>query len=406
EYYAEHKNLEVPAAYATEDGYSLGAWVATQRKIYTGKTAGRLSAEQIRRLEGIGMRWQGTQALAWEKNFAEAESYFKEHGDLKVPADFVTGNGCKLGRWLRRQRELYQKMLDSENAGGNKKPRSPNRFPATPKRQSLHAEHIKKLAGIGMVWQTTDSWERRFALAKEYYEEHGNLRMPADYVVEGVWLDRWLREQKARWEAEAPNAENGNKPEEASCKKPEGDLHGIQTGQTSHRQLTQEQKEKLSSIGLTPGVSQAELSWREQYGQAEEFFREHGNLSVPKRYMAGNGKNLGAWLQHQRAGRKNGRLSTWQVGMLDEIGMVWEARDAWEQGIAHAQEYRRENGDLEVPNAYISPDGYRLGKWISNQRCAYAGITKKPLTLEQVQQLEGIGMVWNVGQGRRAKRNA
>ncbi len=399
EYYTAHGNLEVPAAYATPDGYSLGAWVATQRKVYNKKTAGCLSKEQIRRLEMIGMRWQGKQETAWERNFAEAEKYFKEHGNLGVPADYVAESGCRLGRWVRRQRELHKKLAPQSAAWQEKEGQESIHM-----RESVHIQHEKRLAQIGMIWENEDPWERRFALAKEYYEEHGNLRMPADYVVEGVWLDRWLREQKARWEAEAQNAENGNKAEVAPCKTPEGDLHGVQTEQSSRRRLTQEQKEKLSSIGLVPGVSQAELSWREQYGEAEEFFREHGNLFVPKQYIARNGKNLGIWLQRQRTGRRSGALAAWQVMMLDGLGMVWELPDAWEQGFAHAEEYFRANGHLAVPNNFVCADGYRLGKWISNQRCAYGGVLYKGLSKEQTCRLEGIGMIWSARQGRH-KRN-
>lgn len=54
------------------------------------------------------------------------------------------------------------------------------------------------------------------------------------------------------------------------------------------KSLNAEQKEKLISIGLTPEQSRKELSWRQQYGEAEEFYREHGNLCIPKRYIAGN----------------------------------------------------------------------------------------------------------------------
>ncbi len=355
EYYRAHGNLEIPAAYATPDGYSLGAWVMTQRKVYNGKTAGCLSGEQVKRLAAIGMRWQGTQEAAWERNFAEAEKYFKAHGNLEIPATYVSEGGCRLGRWLRRQRELYQKKKDLSCQKGQM--------------------HIKKLSEIGMVWENDDPWERRFALAKQYYLEHGSLKMPTDFVVDGVWLGRWLREQKAALQ---------KADETREAKKP----------------LTKQQEEKLASIGLIPGMSKAELSWREQYGEAEEFYRRHGNLSIPKRYIAKNGKNLSVWLQHQRAGRRNGQLSSWQVTMLDGIGMTWEFEDAWEVGFLHAQEYFRQNGALTVPNQYLCADGYRLGKWISNQRLAYGGGTRKGLREEQVEKLEGIGMVWSAKAGR------
>ncbi len=442
EYYRGHGNLEIPAKYATADGYSLGAWVLTQRKVYAGKTAGCLSEAQVERLSAIGMRWQGTQEVAWERNFAEAESYFKAHGDLDVPADYVTEGGCRLGRWLRRQREVYRKLVGAGKPGegvsvpdmavgsaeghpgaeymekdgaalpeNTAETASINALFSGRERQgnqSVHWKRVQRLTQIGMVWEISGPWERKFELARQYYEEHGNLHMAADYVVEGVWLDRWLREQKARLEEESENAlqtqenlqnpsafldgniEHGNIPEGKRTRK-------------AHIPLTEGQKQKLLSIGLKPGVSQAEISWREQYGEAEEFYRTHGNLSIPKRYTAANGKNLGVWLQHQRANRRNGRLAGWQVHLLDGIGMVWESANAWETGFAHAQEYAQQTGDLEVPNAYVCADGYRLGKWISNQRCAYSGIMKKGLREEQVRRLEKIGMVWSVGQGRRVR---
>ncbi len=370
EYYKAHGHLEIPAAYTTADGHSLGAWVATQRKVYLGRTAGCLSVEQIKRLEEIGMCWQGSQEAAWERNFLEAEKYFKEHGNLAVPADYVTAGGCRLGRWIRRQRES---LLGGQDADENMQILE-NEGEHVANRQSIRAEHRIKLSKIGMVWESGDPWERRFALAEQYYKEHGNLRMPADYVADGVWLDRWLREQKARWE-----------------------------GGSSQNPLTQEQKEKLTSIGLIPGMSQAELSWCEQYGQAKEFYKKHGNLSVPKQYIAGNGKNLGIWLKRQRNGRRNGMLSAWQVTMLDGLGMVWELPDSFEQGLIHAREYFLANGNLAVPNHYICADGYRLGKWISNQRYAYGAVGHRGLTEEQICQLEENGMIWSAKQGRSRK---
>ncbi|MDE7325600.1 MAG: Helicase associated domain protein [Lachnospiraceae bacterium] len=418
EYYKIHGNLEVPAAYITADGYSLGAWVATQRKVYQGRTAGCLSMEQARRLETIGMRWQGVRDAMWERNFCEAEKYFKEHGNLQVPADYVTGGGCRLGRWVRRQREQYRGWVQQNaikekgsDRNGIDTAKSLQENPGTMEngkgtcldteitvmagktrmrasREKLWEERVKKLTQIGMMWETDDAWERRFELAREYYKEHGNLRMAADYIVEGVWLNRWLREQKASWEEEVGRNTKVGKTQGKKAQK---------------KSLTQEQKEKLASIGLAPGqgVSKAELSWREQYGEAKEFYQEHGNLSVPKRYIAGNGKKLGVWLQHQRTNKRNGVLANWQVCLLDGIGMVWEMEDSWEQGFLHAKEYFRLNGHLAVPNNYVCKDGYRLGRWISNQRFAYCSTSGEKLSGERIRQMETIGMVWRAKRGRR-----
>ena len=398
EYFGKYGNLNVPSHYTTPEGYSLGAWITTQRKVFLGKTAGILSETQIKQLDEIGMQWQGIQDIAWERNFLLAENYFMEHGDLKVPADYVTKDGCKLGRWVRRQREKYQNYLEKmqqeelkidgkimekriKREEGEKLAKEAGR-----RKKKSDTERIMRLTKIGMIWEIPDSWEYRFELAKHYYNKHGNLKMPGDYVVEGVWLERWIREQKAKLEEEN---KDGQQEKETSR-------------QASRRLLTKEQKQKLLSIGIKPGESQAELSWWQQYGEAEEFYQRYGNLAVPKRYISGNGKSLKIWLSHQRANRREAKLASWQVRMLDGIGMVWESPDTWEIGFAHAEDYFLQTGNLTVPNAYICEDGYRLGKWISNQRYAYGGIGKRTLSQLQIQRLEAIGMRWSVKQGRQA----
>ena len=132
--------------------------------------------------------------------------------------------------------------------------------------------------------------------------------------------------------------------------------------------------------------------------KCEKFYQKYGNLSIPKRYVGANGKNLGVWLSHQREGKRNGRLAGWQVEMLNRIGMMWEFDDPWETGYKHAKEYFKEYGNLEVPYAYSCKDNYRLGKWISNQRSAYQ--KEQQFSQEQRKRLEEIGMIWSAKPGR------
>lgn len=60
---------------------------------------GILTDEQAEKLDDIGMRWESVRDLAWEKNYSAAKAYYGEHGDLKIPADYVV-NGVWLARWL------------------------------------------------------------------------------------------------------------------------------------------------------------------------------------------------------------------------------------------------------------------------------------------------------------------
>lgn len=82
DYFRDNGNLEVPQRYKTPDGYSLGHWIYTQRKVYSGEQYGKLSEDRIRKLEEIGMQWESMRDLSWNRYYSEAEAYYREHGDL------------------------------------------------------------------------------------------------------------------------------------------------------------------------------------------------------------------------------------------------------------------------------------------------------------------------------------
>ena len=178
-YAHQHGHLNVPAEYREND-ITLGRWIAVQRR---GKRAGRLSEEQILRLEQLGIVWEPFGAQ-WERMYAAAAAYSKEHGDLAVPSSYRTDGGLNLGRWIYRQRETYLKNRRGEKA--------------------CHPDLIRRLECIGMIWDLGDAWETRYELARRYYQEHGNLSVPGDYVVDGVWLGKWLNEQKQVYRGNRP----------------------------------------------------------------------------------------------------------------------------------------------------------------------------------------------------------
>ncbi len=66
-YYEHHGNLNMKRDFKTldgitevENGVALGRWIGTQRYAYTGKTDTKISDEQIRLLEEIGINWMDT----------------------------------------------------------------------------------------------------------------------------------------------------------------------------------------------------------------------------------------------------------------------------------------------------------------------------------------------------------
>ena len=61
------------------------------------------------------------------------------------------------------------------------------------------------LDAVEMQWKKLDSWQHRYELAQEYLQEHGNLLIPAKYkTTGGIWLGRWLYEQKVLLRKQSP----------------------------------------------------------------------------------------------------------------------------------------------------------------------------------------------------------
>ena len=157
-YYEENGNLNIPRSYVTAAGERLGQWVASQQWAYP---KGKLTDEQVERLTRIGMYWGNRNDRQWNEGYQEAKRYFDAHGDLNVPADYVSPNGYNLGNWVKRQRYTRQ---------------NPEKSCAV-----LTEERIAKLDEIGMRWEKADSRPRRLELAQESKRKSENLNVSANH---------------------------------------------------------------------------------------------------------------------------------------------------------------------------------------------------------------------------------
>ena len=64
-YFEEKGNLNIDAHYKTKNGLNLGVWISSQRYSYSKK---RLSDEQIKMLESIGMCWHRDKSR-WQNGY-------------------------------------------------------------------------------------------------------------------------------------------------------------------------------------------------------------------------------------------------------------------------------------------------------------------------------------------------
>jgi hypothetical protein len=97
--------------------------VDRQRALY--KT-GKLSAERIERLEGLGFGWDPSKA-AWEEGYSQLVAYKEANGDVLVPVIHETEDGFRLGSWVNNQRRAYN-------------------------RGKLSTDRIERLEDLGFVW--------------------------------------------------------------------------------------------------------------------------------------------------------------------------------------------------------------------------------------------------------------
>lgn len=177
-YAALHGDIDVPHE-ARFEGYGLGDWLVKQRLRYA---AGELNEREIADLEARGVRWSlRARPRSWDAWFADAEAYYRQHGDLMVPLDARTPAGDKLGFWIYRQRDIYM---------GRKKG------------LRLTGEQVEKLTAIGMVWDPlalrADAWERMYAWVLAYRNENAKLPLwPRDLKApDGRSVSGWIRAQR------------------------------------------------------------------------------------------------------------------------------------------------------------------------------------------------------------------
>lgn len=338
QYYKENGNLEVPARYITEEGYALGGWLNNQKAIRKGTIVGKLTEDQIHKLDSIGMIWDSLDYF-WEQNFKLAKEYYLTSGNLDIPTNYKSTDGKHLGNWILRQRQLYKantltdeqiKKLDSigmdwmdrvdriwengfieaknysEEYGNLSVPknyRSNTDFPlgiwiqrqrSLYKNNKISEDRIKRLTDIGMNWNT-DNWESRFNLVRQYYEEHGNINISQKEIIQGVWLGKWIVSQKK----------------------------AMQEGK-----LTHEQTEMLKTLPMKE-VGRKDNRWWSMYEEAKKYYLKFGHLNVPIDYLTSSGKKLSDWIIRQRRNYKLGKMPSEHKEKLDEIGFIWDLSNPW-----------------------------------------------------------------------------
>ncbi len=270
EYQEEHGNVDVPQSYE-KNGIKLGIWLNNQRQAYKGTSTCKITEEQIKLLNHLGIRWQ-LRDRTWDDYYQLLKEYQEKHGNIDVPRSYEK-DGMKLGAWLSSQRHAY-------NGKGK-----------------IAEEKIELLNHLGMNWQIRDKiWNDYYQLLKEYQEEHGNIDVPYSYEKDGIKLGIWLNNQRKAYQKKGKN------------------------------KIIEEQIQRLDQLGMKWQVEKR--TWYDYYQLLKEYQEKHGTTNVSTYYQDEKPEEyrLGVWLHHQRQaynGFQSLKITREQIQLLNELGIDW-----------------------------------------------------------------------------------
>lgn len=282
EYYQKNDNLLIPHFYEVNYGgktYKLGIWLHNQRNFYK---KGKLPPSRTLLLEDIGMKWsdvkRSTLDRKWLIMYKEALKYYNENGNLVIPNDYiVTINGIDylLKKWIINQKNYLNSGKLSED------------------RKELFIK-LMNLSDVTCVYDL--KFMKYYSLCKEYFIEHGDLRVPFNYEVivngEVIKLGWWINSQRMSYKGK-------------------------------RAKLSDEKIKMLEQLGMIWEVSGIrEKEWIRKYELLKAYYDANGDLFVPRNYTV-EGANLDSWLLHQKSLYRNGKLSNEKISKLREIGVYF-----------------------------------------------------------------------------------
>ncbi|MFJ2203328.1 Helicase associated domain protein [Streptomyces violaceusniger] len=285
---AREAHLRVPLG-ACEGPYPLGRWIRRQRAAYA---SGQLDGRRVERLERLGMVWDPAEA-EWQDNLAAAQVYMGRYGTLAAPRGAVVAEpGGEAARALEGPsgatgRPIGQWLSNCRRPG------------------ALSPERAAQLAEIDPDWCPSwpVDWQRHFAGVRALVVDGGAAadEITPGVTVHGADVGRWLERQRAEWS-----------------------------------ELTEEQRARLSALGVTPaeppkrasGGGGRAAAWERGVLAARAYLEREGTLSgVPRACVVKvvhegeeHAVKLGVWISNQRSRRA--KLPADRVAVLAELGVI------------------------------------------------------------------------------------
>lgn len=303
-YYKEHGNSDVSIDYVTDDGISLGAWVAYQR--YKMKN-NILNETQIELLENVSIKWN-FHSESWDYKYSLLKDYYDKHGNIDVKKSYVTSDGIRLGEWLTTQRQKYKK-------------------------NELGFVEIGLLEKLGIKWtiynkdnktseKKNNSWNDYYNALKNYYLKNHSLNIPGWYQEDGLYIGKWLSRQRLFYR-QGKMSDNHI------------DLlnHLDNEWYKSYRNILKENissldnsKKEVKKIKNLKVNRNSNDMWDKYYLILYDYYKRSGNSNIPMWYEK-DGLSMDNWIRKQRRDYKNNTISNDRKKKLNDIEFDWTYMD-------------------------------------------------------------------------------
>ena len=411
EYFLVHGDLQVKISEDRELFY----WVADQRKKYRGADRSRPNGvvdtytqhteEQRRLLEEIDIDWDVTSFNKYYPLFVKFRKRFPDK-EIQYPCWF---EGRELYRWVvyiqsgrgkvtEEQKELLLKQNFDFKKKGKERYNNGTSFPEQAvffyfRQVFKDAENRIKVEGFELDMY---SEEHRTAIEYDGYMWHkkkGDIHK--DNMKDVLCKEKGIKLIRIREEGLPKTDSAINYFVSTSYELLDQPLRDIFKDELGVPEISIDIKRDCIEI-QDYYLNLESVAINRRISELVDYVREHHS------FPPSNKKHTGLYgivlrLRELKKGR-GGRLTDKQIAILDNIGMIWNPNEYnWEVGYSHAKEYFNNANNLNINYYYVSPDGYKLGNWIYNQRCRkssekdYRG---KLLTEEQIKRLDEIGMIW------------
>jgi hypothetical protein len=302
---------------------SLGYFVADTRK---DRKAGKLSSEQIQRLDEAGFVWDDLEA-GWEERIEQLTEFKKQHSHCNVSSKWPDKH---LASWVSNLRTKYRQG-------------------------KIDPGRVRQLAEIGFSWdRPTEAWDEMFRTLLAYKELHGDCNVPVGWAPNKK-LEWWVATQRKDYWAHSLNAGRIRQLEEAgfvwqTTNTSEWERHyselaayrqangnclvatqtelgrWVNTQQQAFAtdRLSTERHDRLEQLGFEwNGRPRFAANWEEGFAMLLQYRDEYGSCDAPQKHP--NHRRLGVWISNQRTKFRKGRLNEDQVRRLEAIGFKWKA---------------------------------------------------------------------------------